>query len=230
MHPALGSAHVVDLPRSLDSSCRSIHTGHVSSTAVQLPATPATRRHLSDRQARTVERLTEAAVAELAASGYPALTVRGVARRAGVAPATAYTYFASKEHLVAEVFLRRIQGQQARRPDRRRSPAARATEVLLDFALVVAEETELAAACTVALLADDVEVRELRARIGAELHRRLTDALGDDADPAVAQALELATTGALLQVGTGHLAYADVPDLLGRVAGLVTGTRPPVAP
>ena len=26
-----------------------------------------------------------------------------VARRAGVAPATAYTYFASKEHLVAEV-------------------------------------------------------------------------------------------------------------------------------
>ena len=38
------------------------------------------------------------------------LTVRNVARRAGVAPATAYTYFASKDHLVAEVFWRRLRG------------------------------------------------------------------------------------------------------------------------
>ena len=29
-------------------------------------------------------------------------------RRAGVAPATAYTYFSSKSHLVAEVFWRRL--------------------------------------------------------------------------------------------------------------------------
>ena len=51
----------------------------------------------------------------------------GVAKRAGVAPATAYTYFASKEHLVAEVFWRRFVGQADRPIDRRRSPAARAT-------------------------------------------------------------------------------------------------------
>ncbi|MCA9208645.1 MAG: TetR family transcriptional regulator, partial [Planctomycetales bacterium] len=51
--------------------------------------------------------LVEAAVGELAASGYSALTVRNVAKRAGVAPATAYTYFASKEHLIAEVYWRR---------------------------------------------------------------------------------------------------------------------------
>ena len=31
-----------------------------------------------------------------------------MARRAGVAPATAYTYFASKEHLVTEVFWQRV--------------------------------------------------------------------------------------------------------------------------
>lgn len=194
----------------------------MSSTAVQLP-TAAPRRHLSDRQAKTVHKLTEAAVGELIEVGYPSLTVRNVAKRAGVAPATAYTYFASKEHLVAEVFWRRFDGQSPAPVDRRRSPAKRATDVLLGFALVVADETELAAACTVALLADDPEVRELRLRIGLEMHRRLTEAVGDDAPPAAIQTLELATTGALLQVGTGHLAYDAIPDLLADAAALVLG-------
>ena len=194
----------------------------MSSSAVQLP-TAAPRRHLSDRQAKTVHRLTEAAVTELTETGYSALTVRNVAKRAGVAPATAYTYFASKEHLVAEVFWRRFVSQEPMPVDRRRSVAARATDVLLGFALVVAEETELAAACTVALLADDHEVRELRLRIGLEMHRRLTEAVGDDASPAAVQTLELATTGALLQVGTGHLAYDAVPGLLADAASLVLG-------
>src|SRR5688572_1297358 len=50
-------------------------TRHVSSTAVQVSqASP--RRHLSARQAQTVERLTEAAVDELVDVGYSALTVR----------------------------------------------------------------------------------------------------------------------------------------------------------
>lgn len=194
----------------------------MSSTAVQLP-TAAPRRHLSDRQAKTVHKLTEAAVSELIEVGYPSLTVRNVAKRAGVAPATAYTYFASKEHLVAEVFWRRFDRQEPQPIDRRRSPANRATDVLLGFALVVADETELAAACTVALLADDPEVRELRLRIGLEMHRRLTEAVGDDAPPAAIQTLELATTGALLQVGTGHLAYDAIPDLLADAAALVLG-------
>lgn len=197
----------------------------MSSTAVQLP-TAAPRRHLSDRQAKTVHNLTEAAVAELIETGYPALTVRNVAKRAGVAPATAYTYFASKEHLVAEVFWRRFSATEPPKADRRRSPANRATEVLLGFALVVADETELAAAVTVAMLADEPEVRELRLRIGLEMHRRLTDALGDDAAPAAITTLELATSGALLQVGTGHLAYDAIPDLLAETAALVLGGTP----
>lgn len=197
----------------------------MSSSAVQLP-TAAPRRHLSARQARTVHSLTEAAVAELLEVGYPALTVRTVAKRAGVAPATAYTYFGSKEHLVAEVFWRRFEGTEPGPVDRRRSPAARATDVLLGFALVVAEETELAAAVTVAMLADDPEVRELRSRIGLLLHRRLTEALGDDGPPTAITTLELAISGALLQVGTGHLAYDAIPGLLADVAALVLGGTP----
>ena len=186
-------------------------------------AEPATRRHLSARQAQTVANLVEAAVAELAATGYSALTVRNVAKRAGVAPATAYTYFASKEHLIAEVYWRRYSAAEATVPDRRRSPAHRAVAVLLDFALVVADETDLAAAVTVAMLADDAEVRELRTRIGLELHQRLVTAVGDDVGTTAVTALELAISGALLQVGTGHLAYDDLPDLLTDVCAQVLG-------
>jgi AcrR family transcriptional regulator len=183
----------------------------------------APRRALSDRQARTVVRLADAAVVELAATGYAGLTVRGVARRAGVAPATAYTYFASKEHLVAEVYWRRYRDQPLTTSDRPTSRLARVVEVLEGFALVVADEAALSAACTVAVLADDPEVRVLRERIGAELHRRLLAALGDDADAATVEALQFAASGVLLQIGTGHLTYEDLPDVLARVAGVVVG-------
>ncbi len=170
-----------------------------------------------------MDRLVAATMADLAAVGYQGLTVRAVAKRSGVAAATAYTYFSSKEHLVAEVFWRRLEAQEPKPVDRRRSAANRATDVLLDYALVVADETELAAACTVALLADDPEVHELRIRIGRSLHTRLHEALADDATPTVVRTLELLVAGALIQVGAGHLAYDDVPDLLAASAALVIG-------
>ena len=194
----------------------------VESAVASNPITSsATRRHLSGRQARTVGGLVEAAVVELATVGYAALTVRGVAQRAGVAPATAYTYFGSKEHLVAEVYWRRFAEQAPPPPDRRRSVVNRAVEVLSGFALVVAEETDLAAACTVAVMADDPEVADLRVRIGLELRRRLTEAIGDEVDVSHLLTLELAVSGLLVQVGTGHLDYGAVPDLLGEVASIV---------
>ncbi len=65
-----------------------------------------TRRRLTQQQAETVTRLTDAAVEVLNTEGFDGLTVRTVAKLAGVAPATAYTYFSSKSHLVAEVFWR----------------------------------------------------------------------------------------------------------------------------
>ncbi len=194
--------------------------GHVSTTGVQ---TTSPRRHLSDKRARTVERLTEAAVDELRETGYQGLSVRAVAARSGVAPATAYNYFSSKEHLVAEVFWRRISQQEERTLDRRRSPATRAADVLADFALVVANETELAAACTVALLADDPEVHELRTKVGRLLHTRLVAALDGAASPAAVRTLEFAVSGVLIEVGTGHLAYDDVRALLAESAALIVG-------
>ena len=197
----------------------------------------APRRRLSARQAATVERLTGALLAELEAVGYDALPVRSVARRAGVAPATAYTYFTSKAHLVAEVFWRRLQGL----PDPEVDPAApahaRVATALRALADWVTSEPALAAACTPALLGADPEVHALRDRIGAELHRRVAIALSPAGTEAsggaegggldeIADALDLMVSGALLRAGMGHLPYDALGDRFAALSRLVSGDRP----
>src|SRR5262249_37771984 len=152
-------------------------------------AVPPVRRHLSERQADTVAKLVDSAVDEVAETGYDGLTVRNVARRAGVAPATAYTYFAGKEHLLAEVFLRRLQSLPELRVNRRRAPADRVADAVRELALLVADEPELSAAVTTATLAHDPDVKRIRDVIGAIFLERISIALGPDAEPAVLRAL-----------------------------------------
>src|SRR5271166_6632353 len=113
-------------------------------------ATEPTRRLLTPRQADTVHRLTEAGVEEVRESGYESLSIRDVARRAGVAAATAYTYFSSPAHLVTEIFWRRL-SMLPPVDASARSAQDRVVAVLRELALLVAEEPELAAGCTAAM-------------------------------------------------------------------------------
>jgi AcrR family transcriptional regulator len=195
----------------------------MSSSGSVTVAAESTRRHLSPRQAKTVERLIEAAVVELRSAGYDDLTIRSVARQAGVAPATAYTYFTSRDHLVTEIFWRRLRALAETPLDRRRSPLARVSATLSDLALLVADEPELAAACSAGMLANDPDVKVLRDRIGAEMRRRIELALGDEADPELLRAFELVITGALIHAGMRHLSYDDLPDRLAETARLLMG-------
>ena len=181
------------------------------------------RRDLGGRQADRVDALVAAALEELRTNGYDGLTVRNVARRAGVAAATAYTYFGSKDHLVAEVFWRRLDALPDPSVDGRRRAVDRVSEALRELALLVNEEPELAAASTTAILAHDPDVQRLRDRIGASFNGRLHAALGPDHDPAVLRALNLALAGALLQAGMGYFGYADLADRMREVAELVLG-------
>jgi len=184
-----------------------------------------TRRRHSEREVDTVQRLVDASADELEANGYEGLTVRNVARRAGMAPATAYTYFSSKDHLIAEVFWRRLVALPPVQVDRRRSPAARVAASMRDVGALVTDEPRLASACTKALVADDPDVRPLRERIGGIFHDRMATALGSDASPAVLRALDLAVSGALISAGTGHFPYAEMSDRLAEVARLVVPSR-----
>ncbi|QTI68279.1 TetR/AcrR family transcriptional regulator [Gordonia polyisoprenivorans] len=181
-----------------------------------------TRRRLSAQQAETVARLTDAAVDVLNDEGFDGLTVRVVAKRAGVAPATAYTYFSSKSHLVAEVFWRRLaDGVPA--PDPTLEPADRVAAVLRDVSLVVAGEGQLGGAVTVALLGTDPDVEHLRLRIGGFIRQRLAQALEvDPENPGpVVDALEMLYAGGLVHAGMGHLSYEQTSERLVAAAHLL---------
>jgi len=90
-----------------------------------------------------------------------------------------------------------------------------------DIALLVADEPELASACTAAMLSDDPDVKFLRDRIGAEMRRRLVKALGVQADEDVLRTLEFVISGALLHAGVGHMTYLELPEYLANAVQLV---------
>jgi AcrR family transcriptional regulator len=179
----------------------------------------ATRRRLTDRQAEVVQRLVDAALEEVRAVGYEGLTVRNVAKRADISAATAYNYFSSKDHLVAEVAWRRLQALPPAPETGTRKQ--RLSAVLHDVGLFMADDPAMAAACTAALLSTSPDVKHLRDRIGYEVHSRLRDAMGKGGDPAVLRTLELAWIGSLLTAGMGHIDPKDVPARLNEVARLV---------
>lgn len=188
----------------------------------------ATRRRLTARQAEAVANLVRAAEEETEEVGYAGLTVRGVARRAGVAPATAYTYFSSKDHLLAEVLWRRMEALPPVDTDQTVPVATRVARTVRDMVPFAAESPALIDACTVALISPSPDVSHLRDRIGAQTHRRLVAALGSDVDPRVARVLEAAYSGALLTAGTGHMSFGDVPAFVAEAAALlIDGTGGP---
>ncbi|KAA1248618.1 helix-turn-helix transcriptional regulator [Mycobacterium simiae] len=155
-------------------------------------------------------------------NSYADLTVRMVAARAKVAPATAYTYFASKNHLIAEVYLDLVR-QVPYCTDVNDPLATRVEQALRQLALVVADEPEVGAACTAALLGGgaDPAVRSTREHIGAEIHRRIASAIGPGAEEVTVSALEMAFFGALVQAGSGEFTYHDISDRLADVARLI---------
>ena len=145
-------------------------------TAVTRRPAHAGRRHLSERQAEVMERLIAAAAEEAEERPYAEISVRTIAKRAGVAPATAYTYFSGKDHLLAEVLLQRMQVSPSlvdltlSLPDRVADTARTMGFGAMGSAAV--------AVCTTALLGDGPDVKRVRSRLGAEITRRLAAALG----------------------------------------------------
>jgi hypothetical protein len=104
------------------------------------------------------------------------------------------------------------------------SRAHRVGQALRALTLMVADEPEVAAACTTALLSNnDQAVRAVRDHIGAEIHRRIKSAVGPDADPRTVSALEMTYFGALVHAGSGVVTYHQIADRLSYVVGLILG-------
>ncbi|AKK29547.1 TetR family transcriptional regulator [Mycobacterium sp. EPa45] len=174
------------------------------------------------RQEETFRKVLQAGMEMLRESSYADLTVRAVAARAKVAPATAYTYFSSKNHLIAEVYLDLVRDVPYF-TDVNDSRLHRVQQSLRSLALVIADEPEFAAACTTAVLSNDAGVVRVRDRIGAEIHKRIKSALGPDADPKIVSALEMTYFGALVHAGSGTMSYREVADRMEYVVSLILG-------
>lgn len=208
---------------SLLAEARFRYVGHVSSDAVTAITGADRSSRRNRRQEETFRKVLDAGLVMLRESSYAELTVRAVAARAKVAPATAYTYFSSKNHLIAEIYLDLVRHVEYF-TDVNDSTAARVEKTLRALALTVADEPEVAAACTTALLSGgDPAVLTVRDRIGAEIHRRIRSAVGPDADPRTLAALEMTFFGALVNAGSGAFTYHQIADRLSFVVGLIVG-------
>jgi AcrR family transcriptional regulator len=193
----------------------------------------APRQGLNVRQAETVDKLLAAGLEELREVGHEALTIRSVAQRAKVSPATAYTYLASKNHLFAELFWRHLTSDPSEvASDDDSEPVVRVQQAVRHLTARIVQEPGLAAAVTPALLGTTPDVERLRLRIGGEFLRRFEDALKDPnhpdepADPAVLETLILTFSGGLLQAGMGVMTYDQIAErLVSAVDVIMRGNR-----
>ena len=176
------------------------------------------RSELSTRQRETEAALLDAALELIRTEGFDKLTIRTVATAAGVTHTTAYFYFSSKHHLIAEMLWRRLQAIPGPVPDDGAPLSTRITEALREPGLVFADEPELAQAGLTALLTSDPDVHRLRDAIGIDLIRRIEAALGEGADRALAETLLLTFSGAMLQAGMGYFDFAGVVKRMAVVA------------
>jgi TetR/AcrR family transcriptional regulator, cholesterol catabolism regulator len=177
-------------------------------------------RRSDRRPAQTIRKVLDAGLEELRESSYANLTLRAVATRAGVSPASAYTYFPSKSALVAAVYLRLLRDLPLQ-TDVNETTQTRVSTTLRDMALMVADEPELTTACGAALMADDPAVKPLREQIGEEVSRRIGAALGPGWPRTVKSTLQIAFAGALLTAR--FVSYDEISGRLDEAVDLILG-------
>ena len=139
-------------------------------------------RRLSARQIERRARLLESAQKLASEGGYVAVTIRDVAERAGVGIATVYRYFASKDHLIAEVNGERsrqlIEALQ-RNPPKGETAAERVAGVFDRMFEVTVEDLNIAAAGVVAMTSTDPAASSPEYWNSAVIGPYLDAALGD---------------------------------------------------
>lgn len=181
---------------------------------------PSTRQVLTKRQSVTVGALLEAGLAALHDVGFDAMSLRDVATRAGVTHTTAYTYFTSKEHLVAELNWRLLMALPVPEPSPDAPLAERLTEALRGASEMFAGDEALAHAVLASMVARDPDIARIRDAIGAEVARRIQIAVGPEDDPRLVDAVLLLFSGAMLQAGLGYFTFDEVVERIGPVVEL----------
>ena len=165
-------------------------------------------------------RVLDATVGLLREVPYSGITMRSIAKRAGVSHGEICAYFRSKDAIVAEIYLERLRAAPLV-VDVEQSARARIAAQFSQLVMLLADEPGIAAACSSALICDEPSVRAIRQRIHAELQRRVRTVLRSGAWPEVAETLEFGLLGALVQASCGSGTFSENADHLASVVAVV---------
>jgi AcrR family transcriptional regulator len=190
------------------------------------------RRRLSPEQQERRQRVVDVATMLATDGGYDAVVMKDVAEQSGVALATLYRWFASKDHLLCEVLL---EWGSRLESDLRDGPptAAAGAERILDFvhrlSATVAAFPNLAAAVTRAVVSFDPSVLEHQEDFDDLVGRWIDLALGDLDVPnraSVIEVLEAVCLANLIGLVGGRTTLADFGGRLERAAQAVLAPAP----
>lgn len=192
------------------------------------------RRALSDEQ---VERraLVVAAAMELAETGgYDAVVMKTVAERSGVALATLYRWFASKDHLLTEVLLTwggALSETLGAHPPAGPDPVERVAEALRMVMATAASRPKLAEAVVAAVLAVEPSVLEAQTDFHEMVVAWIDIALGDSELPDrddIVKVLELVCFACIIGLVSGSETAESAGSRLETAARLMI--RPRIIP
>jgi AcrR family transcriptional regulator len=191
------------------------------------------RRPLRADAAATRQHIIDAAAELARTESIEALTMRDIARAAGVSTATTYTYFASKEHVYAEAYvdvLRMLTDRLRARPPRGATAADRVASVIRRAVQGAANAGDVVQAMAIALASSDPAVAPLRPDVDGAFDEWMEVALGDaqivDRD-ATLQVLQLTMFAAFVAVAHDRLTLEQAARLLDvSVRRMVVERRP----
>ena len=175
------------------------------------------RPKVDDEVARSVR---DATVALLRDVPYSAITMRSIAKRAGISHAETLAHFRSTGAVVAEIYLERLRAAPLI-VDVEASARARIVAQFSQLLMLLADEPGLAVACSSALICDEPSVHTSRQRIHAELQRRVRTALRSGAWPEVAETLEFGLIGALVHASCGADTFRQTAEDLASMVAVV---------
>jgi len=167
------------------------------------------RSRVDDESAR---RVLNAAVELLREVPYSNITMRSIAKRAGVSH--------GEDAIVAEIYLERLSAAPLI-VDVEASARARIVAQFSQLLMLLADEPGLAGACSSALICDEPSVHTSRQRIHAELQRRVRTALRSGAWPEVAETLEFGLMGALVHASCGADTFRQTAEDLASMVAVV---------
>ena len=188
-------------------------------------------RPLSATQAATRQRLLDAARQLASEGGYDAVSMRGVAARAGVSPPTAYQYFASRDHVLVEVLTELAAATTvliADRPSRRRDPVERTVATLRRVVQRAEDEPLLFVALIRAYISGAPEVRHASGAMESSMRSWIDSALGAEAmgdREAVVSILEAVLFTGMAGLVVGGDSPAEIGDDLERAARFLLANR-----